>query len=435
MLLRLILRNFLSFNGLEQFELFPNPKRTTLNSHIYDRGENPQVLKMTAVYGANGAGKSNLVKALSFIRRFVLDDSFLDADNIKNWKFRLKPESEEPILIAIEYEAVDKEVYFYTAEIGDSGVQKETLRTSGTKHPGEMIFERCEGVVTFRDAITEEVSSIVDNWVQQHPFSSLFTVNSSVRLLKDKAINASRAWMGDKLKVVGLNSFHPDIITRLKNNPEQLRFASEMFREIGLGLSGLEVKTEDFDQWLASNPHDEKILTRTEKMPEDMVLSEIVDNRTVSAISLENGIRKVSHLVFEQAGVEGYSAKMGIQSQSDGTVRLLILAPYLYAAVHEGMTLVIDELDNSIHPHLVRGLVKYFAEADSNGQLVFTTHETCVLSQSILRPDEVWFVEKSQGESHPYSLNEFKIHNTISIENGYLAGRFGAVPFIGSLDF
>ena len=338
-------------------------------------------------------------------------------------------------LIAIEYEAVDKEVYFYTAEIGDSGVQKETLRTSGTKHPGEMIFERCEGVVTFRDAITEEVSSIVDNWVQQHPFSSLFTVNSSVRLLKDKAINASRAWFGDKLKVVGLNSFHPDIITRLKNNPEQLRFASEMFREIGLGLSGLEVKTEDFDQWLASNPHDEKILTRTEKMPEDMVLSEIVDNRTVSAISLENGIRKVSHLVFEQAGVEGYSAKMGIQSQSDGTVRLLILAPYLYAAVHEGMTLVIDELDNSIHPHLVRGLVKYFAEADSNGQLVFTTHETCVLSQSILRPDEVWFVGKSQGESHPYSLNEFKIHNTISIENGYLAGRFGAVPFIGSLDF
>ena len=435
MLLRLILRNFLSFNGLEQFELFPNPKRTTLNSHIYDRGENPQVLKMTAVYGANGAGKSNLVKALNFIRRFVLNDSFLDADNVKNWKFRLKPEGEEPILVAIEYEAVDNEVYFYSVEIGDNGVKKETLRTSGTKHPGEVIFERTGGAVTFRDAITEEVSSIVDNWTQQHPFASLFTVNSNVRLLKDEAINASRTWFGEKMRVVGLNSFHPDIITRLKKNPEQLRFASEMFKEIGLGLNGLEVKTEDFDQWLATNPHDEKILTKTEKMPEDMVLSEIVDNRTVSAISLENGIRKVSQLVFEQAGVEGYSAKMGIQSQSDGTVRLLILAPYLYAAVNEGLTLVIDELDNSIHPHLVRGLVKYFAESESNGQLVFTTHETCVLSQAILRPDEVWFVEKSQGESHPYSLNEFKIHNTISIENGYLAGRFGAVPFIGTLDF
>lgn len=435
MLLRLILRNFLSFNGLEQFELFPNPKRTTLSSHIYDRGENPHVLKMTAVYGANGAGKSNLVKALNFIRRFVLDDSFLDADSIKNWRFRLKPKSEAPIFMAIEYEAVDKEVYLYTVEIGDNGVQNEVLRTAGTKHPGEAIFERSGLRVVFRDAITDEVSSIIDNWIQQHPFSSLFTINSNIRLLKDQAINASRAWFGEKLKVVGLNSFHPDIITRLKNNPEQLRFASEMFKTIGLGLNGLEVKTEDFDQWLASNPHDDKILTKTEKMPEDMVLSEIVDNRTVSAISLENGIRKVSQLVFEQAGVEGYSAKMGIQSQSDGTVRLLILAPYLYAAVHEGTTLVIDELDNSIHPHLVRGLVQYFSETLSNGQLVFTTHETCVLSQSILRPDEVWFVEKLQGESHPYSLNDFKIHNTISIENGYLAGRFGAVPFIGSLDF
>lgn len=435
MLLRLILKNFLSFNGLEQFEMFPNPKRTTLNSHIYDRGQNPQVLKMTALYGANGAGKSNLVKALNFIRRFVLDDDFLNVDNIRNWKFRLKPETDEPILIAVEYEALDKEVYLYTVEIGDKGVKKESLRTSGTKNPGEVIFERNGETVVFRDTLTEEVSSIVDNWVQQHSFSSLFTVNTSLKILKDKAINASLAWFGEKLKVVGLNSFHPDIITRLKKNPEQLQFASEMFKEIGLGLNGLDVKTEDFDQWLASNPHDDKILDKTEKMPEDMVLSEIVGNRTVSAISLENGIRKVSQLVFEQAGVEGYSAKMGIQSQSDGTVRLLILAPYLYAAVREGLTLVVDELDNSIHPHLVRGLVKYFADADSNGQLIFTTHETCVLSQSILRPDEVWFVEKMQGESHPYSLNEFKIHNTISIENGYLAGRFGAVPFIGVLDF
>ena len=170
-------------------------------------------------------------------------------------------------------------------------------------------------------------------------------------------------------------------------------------------------------------------------MPDDVVLTKIVDNRNVSAISLEKGIRKVSELVFKQAGVEGYSADMNIMSQSDGTVRLLILAPYLYSAVYEGATIVVDELDNSIHPHLVRGLVRYFADKDTNGQLIFSTHETCILDQAFLRPDEVWFVEKSNGESHPYSLNDFKIHNTISIENGYMAGRFGAIPFIGTLNF
>lgn len=436
MLLRVIIKNFLSFNGLEQFDLFPNHKRVTHSHHIYQHSPNPDVLKMSVIYGANGAGKSNLIKTLSFVKRFVLSDTFLDADSIKNWKFCLKPQkANEPLFLAIEYETEEREVFLYSVEINDNGIQKEVLKTSGTNIPGVEIFVRTASEVTLRGDITKEMRVIISNWVIEHPFASLFTINSNVQLLNDAAITSSQKWFGEKLKVVGLNSFHPDIITKLKQNPKQLKFAKDMFSEIGLGLNGIEVKTENFDKWLAANPQEDKILSRTEKMPDDVVLTKIVDNRNVSAISLEKGIRKVSELVFKQAGVEGYSADMNIMSQSDGTVRLLILAPYLYSAVYEGATIVVDELDNSIHPHLVRGLVRYFADKDTNGQLIFSTHETCILDQAFLRPDEVWFVEKSNGESHPYSLNDFKIHNTISIENGYMAGRFGAIPFIGTLNF
>lgn len=436
MLLRVIIKNFLSFNGLEQFDLFPNHKRVTHSHHIYQHNPNPDVLKMSVIYGANGAGKSNLIKALSFVKRFVLSDTFLDADSIKNWKFCLKPQkTNEPLFLAIEYESEEREVFFYSVEINDNGIQKEVLKTSGTNNPGVEIFVRAAREVTLRGDITKEMRDIISNWVIEHPFASLFTINSNVQLLNDVAITSSQKWFGEKLKVARLNSFHPDIITKLKQNPKQLKFATDMFSEIGLGLNGIEVKTENFDKWLAANPQEDKILSRTEKMPDDVVLTKIVDNRNVSAISLEKGIRKVSELVFKQAGVEGYSADMNIMSQSDGTVRLLILAPYLYSAVYEGATIVVDELDNSIHPHLVRGLVRYFADKDTNGQLIFSTHETCILDQAFLRPDEVWFVEKSNGESHPYSLNDFKIHNTISIENGYMAGRFGAIPFIGTLNF
>ena len=436
MLLRVIIKSFLSFNGLEQFDLFPNHKRVTHSHHIYQHSPNPDVLKMSVIYGANGAGKSNLIKALSFVKRFVSSDTFLDADSIKNWKFCLKPQkANEPLFLAIEYETEEREVFLYSVEINDNGIQKEVLKTSGTNNPGVEIFVRTASEVTLRGDITKEMRDIISNWVIEHPFASLFTINSNVQLLNDAAITSSQKWFGAKLKVVGLNSFHPDIITKLKQNPKQLKFATDMFSEIGLGLNGIEVKTENFDKWLAANPQEDKILSRTEKMPDDVVLTKIVDNRNVSAISLEKGIRKVSELVFKQAGVEGYSADMNIMSQSDGTVRLLILAPYLYRAVYEGATIVVDELDNSIHPHLVRELVRYFADKDTNGQLIFSTHETCILDQAFLRPDEVWFVEKSNGESHPYSLNDFKIHNTISIENGYMAGRFGAIPFIGTLNF
>lgn len=436
MLLRVIIKNFLSFNGLEQFDLFPNHKRVTHSHHIYQRNPNPDVLKMSVIYGANGAGKSNLIKAVSFAKRFVSSDTFLNAESIKNWKFCLKPQrAGEPLFLAIEYETEERDVFLYSVEVNDNGIQKEVLKTSGTNNPGTEIFMRTASEVTLRGDITKEMRDIINNWVIEHPFASLFTINSNVQLLNDAAVTSSQKWFAEKLKVVGLNSFHPDIITRLKQHPKQLRFATDMFAEIGLGLNGIEVKTESFDKWLAANPQEDKILPRAEKMPDDVVLSKIVDNRNVSAISLEKGIRKVSELVFKQAGVEGYSADMNIMSQSDGTVRLLILAPYLYSAVHDGATIVVDELDNSIHPHLVRELVRYFADKDTNGQLIFSTHETCILDQAFLRPDEVWFVEKSNGESHPYSLNDFKIHNTISIENGYMAGRFGAIPFIGTLNF
>ncbi len=95
---------------------------------------------------------------------------------------------------------------------------------------------------------------------------------------------------------------------------------------------------------------------------------------------------------------------------------------------------MIDELDHSIHPNHVRELVRYFSKQKTPGQLIFTTHQTCLLNHEFLRTDEVWLVEKKDGCSHMYSLNEFKIHNTINIENGYLDGRYGAITFIGDMN-
>ena len=164
------------------------------------------------------------------------------------------------------------------------------------------------------------------------------------------------------------------------------------------------------------------------------VLSEVVDFRNTRAISVEDGVQKISQMMFRQFGENGFSKEMDIQAQSDGTVRLLSLVPALYDAMKSGKTVVIDELDHSIHPHLVRELVRYFSVQDTNGQLIFTTHQTCLLNQDFMRTDEVWMVEKKNGCSYMYSLNDFKIHNTINIENGYMEGRYGAIPFIGELN-
>ena len=91
------------------------------------------------------------------------------------------------------------------------------------------------------------------------------------------------------------------------------------------------------------------------------VLSEVVDFRNTRSISVEDGVQKISQMMFRQFGENGFSKEMDIQAQSDGTVRLLSLVPALYDAMKSGKTVVIDELDHSIHPHLVRELVRYFS--------------------------------------------------------------------------
>lgn len=150
----------------------------------------------------------------------------------------------------------------------------------------------------------------------------------------------------------------------------------------------------------------------------------------------EKGVKKVSRLVFKQIGSDGFIGKLDIQSQSAGTVRLLTLLPAIYAAVKKGATIVIDEIDYKMHPSLVVGLVEYFAKnQDSTGQLIFTTHETSLMEEKhLLRNDEIWFVDKKDGSSRLYSLNDFKLHHSLSVRNGYLDGRFGAKPCIEDLN-
>ena len=109
MILRVILKNFLSFNDEVQFDMFPNMKRTTLSNHITMLNEKLPVLKMAAIYGANGAGKSNLLKGINFLKAIALNKSFLDKDTFGKYIFALKENTgTEPMELTIEFETKNR---------------------------------------------------------------------------------------------------------------------------------------------------------------------------------------------------------------------------------------------------------------------------------------------------------------------------------------
>ena len=435
MILRVILQNFLSFNDEVEFDMFPNMKRTTLSNHITMLDGKLPVLKMAAIYGSNGAGKSNLLKGINFLKAIATDKNFLSNEQVGRYMFALKENAgDKPIELTIEFATKSGIPFIYSVEIAKKGITFETLQVSGLGvKENRNIFTRKDGVVEYSLAPSTEIRNMVLGWIEKNPFASLLTINNDMPVLGDENISIAHRWFEDELTIIGLHSFNPALIGIFKNNEDINKFASRLFKVIDLGIDGVTVETENFEDWVSTHDVSNLPMDKLREMRSG-VLSEVVDFRNTRAISDENGVQKISQMMFRQFGENGFSKEMDIQAQSDGTVRLLSLVPAFYAAMQSGKTVIIDELDHSIHPHLVRELVRYFSTRDTNGQLIFTTHQTCLLNQDFLRTDEVWMVEKKNGGSHMYSLNDFKIHNTINIENGYMEGRYGAIPFIGELN-
>ncbi len=146
-------------------------------------------------------------------------------------------------------------------------------------------------------------------------------------------------------------------------------------------------------------------------------------------------VKKLWQNVCFSCDIDGGKEKFTATEESDGTRRLLDYLPALFEAINSRRVYLIDEIERSIHPLLIKELIRKFSHDEhTSGQLIFSTHESNLLDQDIFRPDEIWFAEKNkEGATELYPLSEFKEHHTIDIRKGYLNGRYGGIPFLGNL--
>ena len=109
--------------------------------------------------------------------------------------------------------------------------------------------------------------------------------------------------------------------------------------------------------------------------------------------------------------------------------------PLIYTIMKGDAVYIVDEIERSIHPILIKSIISKISDShEAKGQLIFTTHESCLLDQSIFRPDEIWFAQKDVDQSTQlYPLSDYNSHKTANIENGYLNGRYGGIPFLSNL--
>ncbi len=438
MLVRFIAKNIYSFKEETEFNLLTSSKTKALPHHK-TRQAGVDLLHFGAIYGANGAGKSNLISAINLLQSIVKSGKVLEEFELM--KFKLPEDTKEkPTSLAIEF-ILNNEIYYYTISFHKGVVLYEALSNA------KQVFERETTDDKTSIKITEGYQKPQEDNLLIKVIEEKFIGKDTLALsfLGDKfskefpTISDCYKWVTDSLALISsVSDFDIAMLTRFLVDHTGIKsFTSNFIKTLNLGIKDLHLKSISFDDFFKDDKDIEERRVRYKSKIKESYLNFVrLEGHPRIIIVEENNNLVLKSLFIEHQNSNEYSASFRLDEESDGTVKLIQYILPIFGLLNMGVTFIIDEIENSLHPKLIKELL-YLLSQNKNimGQLIFTTHESNLLDTELLRPDEIWFVEKDkEGMSNFYPLSDYKVHHTINIEKGYLEGRFGAIPFLGNLN-
>lgn len=434
MIVRFTGENILSFNKETEFNMLTGDIRR-LPEHVF-KFPKVEILKSAIIYGANGAGKSNLFAAISILRSAVLE-GHIDIINPKSY-FRLGKNENKASTFEIEF-IKDKVGYAYGLSIYKGVVKEEWLYVLHFgKKEDELIFERksiSKGKESLKLSSKYTRSPKEKILVELYEEELLKPNNLFIHLAKDKKfkeITAAFQWFEDYMYFVFPKMGNLDFIKLFLDNNQFKVFLNETISNFETGIKEIEVQSIPLNQYFGEDNIPER----------DRILRAVYQGETLpvgsfgNAIALlENGQPVVKKIISYHENDHGELVEFDLSEESDGTLRLIDFIPLLYLLIAAPVTIFIDEVDQSIHPSLLKDFITKIQQTPTrNGQIIMTTHESNLLDLDLFRQDEIWLVEKNQkGESHFYPLSDFNIRPDLDVRKGYLSGRFGAIPLLANL--
>ena len=416
MLLQFYFSNYRSFEGEGILDMRASGSNE-LSSHIRNT-LNEKVLPVTAIYGANASGKSSVFEAFQFMALCVLESLSFSDDNKKN-PYKLKVDSfkfsesrEKPSEFEINYidKKEKKEKYYnYGFKIDNSGILEEYLASNtktGVKRNEDYtyIFKRERNQKLYLDSSVEK-----------------FRENLEISL-KDKTLLVS---LGAKLNI--------DEFIRVRTwfiNTEVINFSNSLYGALLENiLPNNIIESEEVRKNLVSfiNSFDDSIID--------------IEVEKISAID-ENDKDNYRVFTIHKSDKGTSTARISMNEESSGTKKMFSLYQTLLDVLEKGGVFFADELDIKLHPLLMRNILLTFTDKEKNSknaQLIFTTHNTIYMDMDLLRRDEIWFVEKDNGVSKLYSLDDItnekgeKVRKDSNYEKHYLLGNYGAIPNLKNL--
>lgn len=422
MLIDFSVENFRSIKEEVFFSLLASKDKSLDNNLITGEKalKKDRLLRSAVLYGANASGKSNVLNALDYLKDMVVTSSHnIPGQKIRFYPFKLDEKClSKPSKFNINF-VQDGIRYNYKVSFTSEKIIDESLHYY-PKGAEATIFERYD-TINYRFTIDKSKQK----GMAERTLENVFYLSNSAQQNYDKTREPFE-WFSNVLDVIRPTEMLGEYATvELLNKDENLKnIVLRALVVADLGISNLhasikETSLKDFPNF---SPENAKILI---EMSNEFNYGTDIDLKFI-----HNGFDEKHN----QIGVQ-----FDIDEESDGTQRLFSLIGPWIDSLDCGSILIVDELDSNLHPFLCEYLIDMFNNPEinkSNSQLVFTTHNSTFLDQDIFRRDQIWFTEKDAefGNTNLFSLLEFKQRKDANIEKGYLAGRYGAVPFIKNIE-
>jgi uncharacterized protein len=413
MLVEFRVKNFRSLRDEQVLSLVASKDKTLKDTHTQATGIRaaPTLVRSAVVYGANASGKSNLIKALQYMRGVVMESAGLQpGQTFAVQPFRLDVDSaSQPSEFEVTF-LLEGVRYQYGFAMTQQRIVNEHLLVYKAFKP-QRWFTRHFDTDSGKDVYEfgPGLRGPKNVWEGATRPNALFL--SMAVLLNSEALHPMFDWFANRLVV-----FNEQTPLSPQRSIEMLKQIDGR-KEICNFLGAADISIADID-------------VETRKVPGKSVYFDLLADKTeVRAEEMEEHKLHFHH-VTEQG-----KAIFELRDESNGTRNLLFLAGPVLDILSKGLTLVVDELDTSLHTLLVRELVQLFHRPEINtggAQLIFTTHDTSLLdAPDMFRRDQVWFVEKDRDQASDLtSLSDFSPRKNEALERGYLMGRYGGVPFL-----
>ena len=439
MLIRFSVENFLSFNQRQVFSMAAGKHTRHKEQLVVVDGK--RLLKAGILFGANAAGKSNLIKAISFGRNIVLGG--VSGGKLVNRNFRIDSMSiNRPGVFQYDFY---KNGHFYSYGFVVSYLQSKIVAEWLYLVDGDReisIFERNEdGTIDtdrrFSNVENKQRFSIYSEDVKD---DTTFLTEIVSHKLEDIAEFApffdTKDWF-ESIVIIFPQTKFGDYRNLIMN--DTLDSMGKLLAYFDTGIVALSGEEKTMDEVLAFLPeelknqviHDIQETFEKADNPQKLKSVEItIMGKRISFSKNNDGIIVGTQLMMNHGNKDDL---FELLDESDGTRRLFDLIP-LYQKANQNYIIIVDELDRSFHTKLTTEFIKKFFEKTEGAftQLIVTLHDSNIMNLNLLRQDEIWFVERREDHSSElYSLNKFKERFDRSVAKDYLLGRYGAVPNFG----